>query len=279
MYEGVYKLADVPVQITSLYDEVQMMCAPYSTTEAPQLHISTTAEDIESEGRKSDEERRQEGLPEYHFPEPYLETLAVYRQLATKLIAKGVLLIHGSVIAVDGEGYLFTALSGTGKSTHVRLWRELFGERAVMVNDDKPLIKVRSEELGVRSISPSQENSGVTDYSSLLTPNSSLVYGTPWDGKHHLSTNISVPLKAIVHLQRGEENHIEPITPSEMLPILLQQTFRPQTGVGTMQVLQLLDALSQRVKFFSLHCNMQPEAARIAYEGIQAASRGSVEEC
>lgn len=258
MYEGVYKLADVPVQITSLYDEVQMMCAPYNTTEAPQLHISTTAEDIESEGRKSDEERHQEGLPEYHFPEPYLETLAVYRQLATELIAKGVLLIHGSVIAVDGEGYLFTALSGTGKSTHVRLWRELFGERAVMVNDDKPLIRVPN--------------------SSLIT-NSPLVFGTPWDGKHHLSTNICVPLKAIVHLQRGEENHIEPITPSEMLPVLLQQTFRPRTGVGTMQVLQLFDALSQRVKFYSLHCNMQPDAARIAYEGIQAASRGSVEEC
>lgn len=258
MYEGVYKLADVPVQITSLYDEVQVMCAPYNTTEAPQLHISTTAEDIESERRKSDEERCQEGLPEYHFPEPYLETLAVYRQLATELIAKDVLLIHGSVIAVDGEGYLFTALSGTGKSTHVRLWRELFGERAVMVNDDKPLIRVPN---------------------SSLNTSCPLVFGTPWDGKHHLSSNICVPLKAIVHLQRGEENHIEPITPSEMLPVLLQQTFRPQTGVGTMQVLQLLDTLSQRVKFYSLHCNMQPEAARIAYEGIQAASRGSVEEC
>ena len=250
MYEGVYKLADVPVQITSLYDEVQVMCAPYCTDEAPQLHIATTAADIEAEGRKSDEERRQEGLPEYHFPAPYLETLAVYRQLATELIAKGVLLIHGSVIAVDGEGYLFTALSGTGKSTHVRLWRELFGERAVMVNDDKPLVRVPlSEELGVRS--------------------RALVFGTPWDGKHHLSSNVSVPLKAIVHLQRGKENHICQITPAEMLPVLLQQTFRPNTTLGTMQVMQLLDALSHSVKFYSLQCNMQPEAARIAYEGMR----------
>ena len=242
MFEGVYKLADVPVQVTSLYDEVQTMCAPYSTTEVPQLHIATTAEDIEAEGRKSDEERLQEGLPEYHFPEPYLESLAVYRQLATQLTAKGVLLIHGSVIAVDGEGYLFTALSGTGKSTHVRLWRELFGDRAVMVNDDKPLISVKG--------------------------NVPLVFGTPWDGKHHLSTNISVPLKAIIHLQRGKENSIEPLTPAAMLPVLLQQTFRPQSPTGTLQVMQGLDALSRGVKFYSLHCNMQPEAARIAYEGM-----------
>lgn len=253
MYEGTYKLAGVPVLITSLYDEVQMMCAPYSTTEAPLLHITTKAEDIEAEGQKSDEERKQEGLPEYHFPAPYLETLAVYRQLATQLLSQGVLLIHGSVIAVDGEAYLFTALSGTGKSTHVRLWRKLFGERAVMVNDDKPLVRVRREEPGGRS----------SDQLALL------VYGTPWDGKHHLSSNIAVPLKAIIHLQRGTENQIEPVTPAEMLPTLLQQTFRPQSALGTMQAMQLLDGLSRHVKFYSLHCNMQPDAARIAYEGMR----------
>ena len=241
MPTGTYRLADVPVQITSLHDEVQTMCAPYRTDEAPLLHIATTAQDIEAESRMSDDERLQEGLPEYHFPAPYLETLAVYRQLATQLLSQGVLLMHGSVIAVDGEGYLFTALSGTGKSTHVRLWRQLFGERAIMVNDDKPLIRVRSVPL---------------------------VYGTPWDGKHHLSTNISVPLKAIIHLQRGAENHIEPLAPAEMLPVLLQQTFRPHSPLGTMQVLQLLDALSQHVSFYSLHCNMEPDAARVAYEGI-----------
>ncbi len=251
MYEGVYKLADVPVLITSLYDEVHKMCAQYSSTDAPQLHFVTTAEDIEAEGRKSDEERHQEGLPEYHFPAPYLETLAVYRKLATELTSKGILLIHGSVIAVDEEGFLFTAKSGTGKSTHVRLWRELFGERAMMVNDDKPLIKVRSE-----------------NPHSSLNMNYPVVFGTPWDGKHHLSTNICVPLKAIVHLERGEENHIEPLSPAEMLPVLLQQTFRPQSAIGTMQVLQLLDALSQEARFYRLHCNMQPEAARIAYEGM-----------
>lgn len=247
MAVGTYKLADVPVQITSLYDEVQTMCDSYRTDEEPQLFISTTQADILSESQQSDEERRQEGLPEYHYPAPYLETLAVYRQLATQLLSQNVLLIHGSVIAVDGEAYLFTALSGTGKSTHVRLWRKLFGERAVMVNDDKPLIRVRREELGVRSI----------------------VYGTPWDGKHHLSNNIAVPLKAIIHLQRGAENHIEQITPAEMLPTLLQQTFRPSTALATMQVLSLLDAMSKQVKFYSLHCNMEPEAAQVAYEGMR----------
>lgn len=245
---GTYKLADVAVQITSLYDEVQTMCDSYRTDEEPQLFITTTEADIRFEAQKSDEERREEGLPEYQYSAPYLETLAVYRQLATQILSHNVLLVHGSVIAVDGEAYLFTALSGTGKSTHVRLWRQLFGERGVMVNDDKPLIRVNS---------------------SLFPLPSSLVYGTPWDGKHHLSNNISVPLKAIIHLQRGAENHIEQITPAEMLPILLQQTFRPSTAQGTLQVMQLLDALSKQVKFYSLHCNMEPEAAQVAYEGMR----------
>lgn len=241
-YSGTYLLAGVPVQITSLYDEVQLMCAPYHTDSHPEIHITTTKEQILAESVESDESRKREGLPEYHFPDPYLETLAVYRQLATKLLERNVLLMHGSVIAVDGEGYLFTALSGTGKSKHVRLWRELFGERAVMVNDDKPLISVKDRVL---------------------------VYGTPWDGKHHLSNNISVPLKAIIHLQRGEMNHIEQVAPAEILPILLQQTFRPSTPFGTIQTLSLLDQLSHHVKFYSLHCNMQPDAARIAYEGMK----------
>lgn len=242
MLSGIYNIADVVVQITSLYDEVQNLCADYRSDEKPLLHISTSQEDIEAEGVKSDQEREREGLPEFHFEASYLETLAVYRKLATQLIPSGVLLIHGSVIAVDGEAYLFTALSGTGKSTHVRLWRELFGERAVMINDDKPLIRVGSE--------------------------TSIVYGTPWDGKHHLSTNTSVPLRAIIHLQRGTTNHIEPQTPAQMLPTLLQQTFLPKNGAVGMQVLSLLDTLSRQVKFYNLHCNMEPEAARIAYEGM-----------
>ena len=100
------------------------------------------------------------------------------------MISYDTILFHGSVIAVDGIGYLFTAKSGTGKSTHTRLWREYFGDRAAMVNDDKPLLKI--------------------------TDSSVIAYGTPYNGKHRLGTNISVPLKAICILTRAADNHIEP---------------------------------------------------------------------
>ena len=194
MFEGKYILADMCIGIRSLYDEVQRMCEDYRAPmdSTPEFIVETTEQDIEAERIQSEETRIEEGLPPYAFDAAYLETLAVYRQIATECVLRGRLLMHGSVVAVDGRAYMFTAKSGTGKSTHVRLWRKLFGERAVMVNDDKPLLRIRrvsGDDL------PADEESV-------------LVYGTPWDGKHRLSTNMSAPLEAICILTRAKENTI-----------------------------------------------------------------------
>lgn len=240
MIEGKYILADLCVGIRSLYDEVQRMCedyrAPMDVT--PDFIVEITEADIEAERRQSEETRVEEGLPPYDFDDAYLETLAVYRQIATACVSRGRLLMHGSVIAVDGRAYMFTARSGTGKSTHVRLWRQLFGERAVMVNDDKPLLHIADE--GVR------------------------VYGTPWDGKHRLSTNMSAPLQAWCILTRAKENTIREIKPSEAVSMLIQQTFRPEDPTLLLTTFDLLDQLSKHVRFYLLGCNMDPEAAVVA---------------
>lgn len=239
---GTYLLAGVAIRIESLYDEVQLMCSDYRTDLTPEIFIATTPQDIEHERLESREQQLADGLTPADFPPSYLETLAVYRQIASQLLSYGILLMHGSVIAVDGQAYMFTAKSGTGKSTHVRLWRRLFGERAVMVNDDKPLIRVQ--------------------------PDAITVYGTPWDGKHHLSNNIHTPLRAIVELHRGEQNRIEPIDAKDAFVTLLQQTHRPNEPQQVIATLQLLSLLAQQVGLFRLYCNMQPEAAQVAYEGI-----------
>ncbi len=153
------------------------------------------------------------------------------------------LLFHGSCVTVDGAGYLFTAKSGTGKSTHTRLWRELLGERAVMVNDDKPLIR--------------------------LIDSRSIVYGTPWDGKHRLSRNLSVPLKAICILKRAEENSIRPITVSQAYPHLLQQVYRSSEPTALSRILSLVDKLTETVSIWEMGCNQNLEAARIAYQAMK----------
>lgn len=242
MYTGTYKIAGTVFEIQSLFQEVHTLCRDYRSKEAPQFTLSVVPGDIDQERERSVREYRYEGLPERRFSDGYLETLAVYRKLALALLEQNILLFHGSAVAVDGQAYLFTAKSGTGKSTHTRLWRQKFGERAVMVNDDKPLLKM--------------ENGSVT------------VFGTPWDGKHRLSTNTAVPLKAICILERSEQNHIERITLEDALPMLVQQSNRPENPDAMVQTLGLIAQLGQSVGLYRLGCNMEPQAADVSYAGM-----------
>ncbi len=234
-----YKIADRIIEIVSLHNEVHELCRDYLCEGTPDFSVEIHPDDIEYERKRSAAEDEYEGIPVRGFTDSYLETLAVYRKIAEALIEYDTVLFHGSVIAVDGIGYLFTAKSGTGKSTHTRLWRELFGERAVMVNDDKPLLKISED--------------GVT------------AYGTPWNGKHRLSSNISVPLRAVCILKRAEENHISQVNTGEAYPMLIQQIYRPKNPVKLKKTLLLADRLAEKAKLYILGCNMDLQAAEIAY--------------
>lgn len=237
-----YRLAGHTVEIESVYPQVHTLCADYRTDGPPEYVITTTAADISYERQRSARADKLEGAAVREHAEPYLETLAVYRKLAQLLVQDDILLMHGAVVAVDGQSYLFTAKSGTGKTTHTRLWMQQFGDRAVMVNGDKPLLHITNE--------------GVT------------VYGTPWDGKEHLSTNTSCPLKALCILTRSETNHIERISKKEALSMLCQQVYRPEDPTTLAKMLALVDRLGSSVPLYRLGCNMEPEAALVAYHGM-----------
>ena len=239
-----YRIAEHNIAVTSLHNQVHRLCADYLfPVAAADFSVETTQADIDYEREKSAREDAAQGIPARRFSDGYLETLAVYRKIAEKMPEYDTVLFHGSCMAVDGVGYLFTAKSGTGKSTHARLWRELLGGRAVMVNDDKPLIRV--------------------------TDAGAVVFGTPWDGKHRLSSNISVPLKAICILERAEHNAIRPITAAEAYPMLLQQTYRPIDMAAMAKTLTLIDRLTASVALWRLGCNMEIEAAQVAYDAMK----------
>ena len=238
--KAVYHMADHSFELVSVYSAVQKLCSIYRSEGAPEFSIRTDQADIEYERKKSAAERRAEGFPVRYFSDGYLESLAVYRKLVDRLLEDNILLFHGSAIAVDGIGYLFAAKSGTGKSTHTRLWREMLGSRAVMINDDKPLLKVT--DIGV------------------------MVYGTPWDGKHRLSSNSSAPLRAICMLERGENNGIRLISAQEAWPMLLMYSNRPAEPDKLEKTLKLVDNLMHSVRLYRLHCNMNQEAAQVAFE-------------
>lgn len=232
----VYSLAGRRMAVHTLHPDVHTLCAEYRAEGIADFSLRTTQADIDFEREKSAREDETEGIPLRHFSDGYLETLAVYRKIAEKMPDYDTILFHGSCVAVDGIGYLFTAKSGTGKSTHTRLWRENLGDRAVMVNDDKPLVRI--------------SDSGA------------VAYGTPWDGKHRLSSNIAVPLKAICILERAEKNTIHPISASEAYPMLLQQAYRPVDGMALSKTLTLIDKLAASVSLWRLGCNTEIEAAR-----------------
>ncbi len=247
MTEFTVKLADLPVRIRPVHPEMANFLRQYRSDEAPVFTLEMDRSDLERERVIDAENRAAEGLPPLKTSDQYVETLALYRKLAERMIEWDVLLFHGSVIAVDGEAYLFTARSGTGKSTHTRLWREAFGERAVMINDDKPLLRVTE--------------AGVT------------AFGTPWNGKHHLGGNLSAPLKALCVLTRDETNHIEAISAGDAFPVLFQQCYHPQALERMPRVLELLERLSRKVRLYRLGCNMDPEAATVSYQGMQEEER------
>ena len=232
MITGRYEFAGKTVEVNSLHEAVHRYCAAYRTDAPADFSVTITQEDIEYE-------RAREETPGH--ADAYLEELAVYRKVSEKMPYYDTILFHGSVIAVDGVAYVFTAKSGTGKSTHTALWRRLFGDRAVMVNDDKPLLHI----------------------GDVVT-----AYGTPYDGKHKLSNKIAVPLKAVCILERAEENSIVKITRSEAYPMLVQQAYRPADVVAMQKTLSLIDKMADTVGLFRLGCNMDPDAARVAYEGM-----------
>ena len=230
-----YKLADTVFEIDTLWPATHRLLADYRTDAPADFRIKTERADAEAERTIAEGKR---------LSDAYFETLAVQRKVSHALLEKDVLLFHGSAISMDGAGYIFTAPSGTGKSTHARLWRERYGDRVSMVNDDKPFLKIA--------------DSGA------------IIYGSPWDGKHRLSSNVSVPLRGIAILVRAKENRIERIDPSEALTALMRQSYREEDVAG---ILPLILKLAELVPIYRLHCNLDVSAAETAYEGMSETTK------
>lgn len=149
-------------------------------------------------------------------------------------------MLHSSAIMLDGKAYLFSAPSGTGKSTHTEKWIRLFG--AEYLNDDKPALR--------------------------LVDGVWMAYGTPWSGKHDLSKPIGVPLGGIAVLERGEENTISPMSPADALPAIMNQTVYKLSAARMERLLTLLDDLLRRVPVWHLYCRNEDEAAYVSHKAM-----------
>lgn len=229
------EIAGVAFAVQPIFESTRAYCASYLTEREPEYRLCVLREELIQEQRLLDLEADEEGLKRRKFSDMFLERSVIQRKVAGCLLERDVLLMHGSTVAVDGVAFLFTAPCGTGKSTHTRLWREVFGGRAVMVNDDKPFLRFMDGAV--------------------------IACGTPWTGKHGLGSNVSAPLAGICILSRGTENRIRRADPEDVSEFLLQQ-LQPE---GDPRTERLLRELLRRVPVWQMECNRELEAARIAY--------------
>ena len=243
MAEFNLKIAGHVGKVHSLFDSTKDYCRNYLTEEDAEFEVVVTPGDLAFEQAELLAEAKAEGMKPRKFTDPFLDRAAIQRKFADYLFGHSILLCHGSTVAVDGKAYLFTAKCGTGKSTHTRLWRETFGDRAQMVNDDKPFL--------------------------ILTDDGVLACGAPWSGKHGLDTNITVPLAGICILERGPENIIRPIPAEEALPRLLHETHCPE-GQDS-QFLELVERLANQTSLWRMACTKDQEAAEVAHRVMQNA--------
>ncbi len=153
------------------------------------------------------------------------------------------LVVHSSSIAFDGNGILFSAPSGTGKSTHTGLWKKAFGERVAIVNDDTPAVTFEDG-----------------------TP---LLWGTPWSGKTEINENICVPLRAIVFLEQAKENNISELSSVEAVFRLVREVaVYPYRDMAN-RALEATDRLLRQVPCYLLRCLPDEDAVMTVKNKLQ----------
>ncbi len=232
------KIADVPIAIDNRYPVVEKLSQDYLTSEPPLFCVSACDGELKKEAALLDEK----------FSLGELESIALYRKIADRIYEKDALVVHGAVVELDGAAYLFTAKSGVGKTTHARLWLSAFGERASILNGDKPLLRV--------------------------IDGSVIAAGTPWRGKEGYGAPRNAPLRGIAFLERAPQNSASPETPSGALTRFVTQTYLPRGSAASgARALALIDSILRTVPLISLRCNMEPDAPLVALNAFGEAEK------
>lgn len=230
-------IAGLKICIKNKYDHVQKLCASYACepTDHADIEVSISEELIDEEI----------GAAELEVSRGYAESICIYREICSHLpIEYNGYLFHSAVIEYGGEGFAFAAKSGTGKSTHISLWRKHFGEDVHIVNGDKPIFRF--------------------DEDGRL-----YAYGTPWCGKEGWQANTRAPLKAICFLERAEKNEIRRIGADEAVMRIFHQILTPSDMETVDALFPLLDKTLREVPCYVLGCNISEEAAEVAYNGMK----------
>lgn len=154
----------------------------------------------------------------------------------------GTLLVHASVIRCGGRAYMMTAPSGTGKSTHTRLWYDNIPGCDLM-NDDNPVLRI--------------------------VDGSPIVYGSPWSGKTPCYRNVSAPVGAIVRIRQRPANSIRRLSPVEALVVLLPAMSNMKWDKRVYGgICDTISCLIGKCNVYELGCLPNAEAALLCHDTI-----------
>lgn len=167
--------------------------------------------------------------------------------LAEKLPQFSRLLMHGAAIQYGGSGYVFCAPSGTGKSTHIALWKRHIGDSVTIINGDKPILHIKQDKYDTQDI---------------------IIFGTPWAGKEGWQSNTSAPLNAICFLKRGDRNRISEVSYDESINLLAKQIYYPMGKTEAVNTLEMMDKLITGIPCFELTCTISRQAVEVSFEAL-----------
>ena len=221
----IYEIAGLKVEMEPRFGRLTRQCQAYLSSGKP---VMTVKPDPVDEVRA--------GMDRY--PEEEREYICCSAAFCRGIIGQGRFFLHASAVVYEGAAYLFSGPSGTGKSTHTALWRELFPQSYIL-NDDKPVIW--------------PEKGKIT------------AWGTPFSGKTQLQMNRGVPLRGICFLKQARENRIRPVAETEALALILNNTWRPKDDKTMNLLLNGIQQVVEEIPIFELSCTRDPEAAQLSY--------------
>lgn len=171
----------------------------------------------------------------------------LYQFAIEELPKHGSFIAHAAVIEYDGLAYAFMAPSGTGKSTHIKLWMDTLGPAATVINGDKPILSLDKTPAGEPQV---------------------IACGSPWAGKEGWQTNTYAPLAGLCFLTRGNTDTCRRVSPSEAFDSVVRQIYMPSDPVSAVRTLDFVDVLLQTVPLYRLSCTMNKTAVKTSFEAM-----------
>lgn len=232
---SVYNIAGLRVEMKNEKGRTKKQAAVYLSEDQSQQNIDIVID--------VDEKRVREAMAEHpELVQDDWEYMLTGSDFYTELLRFDGILLHSSCVVVDGRAYAFSADSGVGKSTHTSLWLKHFGNRAHILNDDKPAIR--------------------------LIDGKAYACGTPWSGKYDYSTPEIVELAGICFLERSEENWIKPADNGRAVFNIFSQTVRKLNKDRMDNLFDVLEDIFAKVPIYEMGCNISDDAVLMSYHAM-----------